>query len=182
MPRKGSSSLRMSIVSMTLLAAAIAWAGNVHLKGGNNTEPTFNDGGLTLNGTAPLTGLGNGDVLVVITARANPTGECCTPGSSCKVPGQNPAPVDVTGSESIPASEVKNGNVTFSVTTNAPTTPVPGSPDCPNRSWTENIKDMSFTSATITVMHGGSTVFTLSCTFSPATSDGRVPSGNVVCS
>jgi hypothetical protein len=182
MPRTGPTRIGATIISLALLATGIAWASNVHLKGGPRSKPAFSDGGLTLSSTGDLTGLGNGDVLVILSARANPTGQCCTPGSPCKVPGQNPAPVDVTGSESIPASEVKNGNVTFVVTTNPPTTPIPGAPDCPNKSWTENIKDLAFTSATITVMQGGSTVFTLSCTISPPSSDGGIPSQNVTCS
>jgi hypothetical protein len=168
------------IVASSMIAPL--WASSVHLKGGPTAEPTFSDGGLTLSSTGELAGLGNGDILVTLTARANPTANCCTPGSQCKVPGQNPAPVTVTGSEAIPASEIKNGNVTFMVTTRAPTSPVPGAPDCPNTGWTENITDMAFTSATITVMQGGSTVFTLSCSFSAPTSDGRVSSQNVTCS
>jgi hypothetical protein len=39
---------------------------------------------------------------------------------------------------------------------------------------------VSFTSATITVVQGGQTVFTYSNTFSPATSNGPVPSGSVM--
>src|SRR5258706_11589736 len=99
-----------------LACAVIAVATNVHLKGGPSAEPTFTDNGLTLTSTASLAGLGSGDVLVIVSASANPTGQCCTPGGSCKVPGHNPAPVQVTGSQSIPATEAKNGNVTFSVT------------------------------------------------------------------
>jgi hypothetical protein len=57
----------------------------------------------------------------------------------------------VTGAQAIPGSEVKNGNVSFNVTTAAPTSPVPGAPDCPNPQWTERITDVTFTSATVTV-------------------------------
>jgi hypothetical protein len=168
--------------ALAILAASVVWAGSVHLKGGANAEPTFDDEGVTLSSTGALAGLGNGDILVIISATANPTANCCNPGGECKVPGQNPAPVNVTGSQSIPESEFKNGNVTFNVETNPPASPVPGAPDCPNTSWTESITDMAFTSATITVMQGGVTVFTTSCTFSSPTSDGRVPSRNVTCS
>jgi hypothetical protein len=169
------------VVSFGICSAA-AIAANVHLKGGANAEVVFNDGGLTLTGSGALAGLGNGDVLVIISATANPTGQCCNPSGGCKVPGQNPAPVNVTGSESIPASEIKNGSVSFAVTTDPPQTPIAGAPDCPNSSWTENILNMSFTSATITVMQGGQTVFTTSCTISPPSSDGRVPGQSVTCS
>jgi hypothetical protein len=184
-PKEGRPMLKKgyAITLAVLLAwTVIAVASNVHLKGGPSAEPSFTDNGLTLTSSGDLTGLGNGDVLVILSARANPTARCCTPGGSCKVPGQNPASVNVTGSESIPASEVKNGNVTFGVTTDPPTTPIPGAPDCPNSGWTESITDLAFTSATITVMQGGSTVFTTTCTFSSPTSDGRVSAQNVTCS
>src|SRR5215470_8006078 len=92
------------------------------------------------------------DIVVAMTATANPIATCTNPAGETKPPGHNPAPVSVAATpESIPASEIKNGNTSFSVTTNPPTTPVPGAPDCPNSSWTENITDLQFTSATIMV-------------------------------
>ena len=163
-----------SILAGLLAIWGVASAGNVHFKGGGKAGPSFFDRGLTLNATGALAGLGNGDVLIILGAVGDPTGECCNPGGSCKVPGHNPAPVQVTGSQSIPASEVKNGNVGFNVTTQAPRTPVPGAPDCPNSGWRENITDMAFTSATLTVMQGGRTVLAVDCTFGGPTVDGRV--------
>lgn len=88
-------------------------------------------------------------------------------------------PVTVTGSTSIPASELKNGTTPFTVTTDSPLTPIPGAPGCPNPQWTENITGMSFTSAVITVKQQGTVVLTLSYTFSPPTADGPVPKANV---
>jgi hypothetical protein len=170
------------VLSALLAFGSLALASNVHLKGGPRAQPTFRDIGLALTATGNLAGLGNGDVLVILSASANATANCCNPGGSCKVPGHNPAPVSVTGSESIPASEIKNGTTPFAVTTESPRTPIPGAPDCPNASWQENITDLAFTSATITVMQGGSTVLTVNCTFSAPTSDGPVSSQNVTCS
>lgn len=157
-------------------------ASNVHLKGGAKAEPSFTDNGLTLSSFGALSGLGNGDVLITITAQASVSSTCTNQGGN-QAPGQNPAPTTVTGSVSIPESEIKNGNTTFSVTTTAPTTPVPGAPGCPNPNWTESIDDLAFTSATITVEQPpGTIVLTVSCTFSAPTSDGAVSRQDVSCS
>jgi len=152
---KGEKNMRKILAIAVLFALATlfptpVFASSVHLKG-DHSKPALTDNGLTLTGSGELAGLGFGDVLVNLSAVANPTGTCGNPGGNTfQAPGQNPAPVTVTGSVSIPGSEVKNGNTPFSVRTNSPTTPIPGAPDCPNSSWTEIIADMSFTSAVIT--------------------------------
>ena len=157
-------------------------ASSVHLKGGANAEPSFRDNGLTLSASGELSGLGNGDVLVSLTARANVASTCTNHGGN-QAPGQNPAPTTVLGSQAIPEEEIKNGNTPFSVGTKAPTTPIPGAPGCPNPNWTESIDDLAFTSATITVEQPvGTVVLTVRCSFRVATSDGAVAGGRVSCS
>jgi hypothetical protein len=168
-------------VAVMCLAGATALASSVHLKP-PNSNPTFIDQGLTLDAIGALAGLGSGDVVVSLTATANPTATCTNPGSGAtQPPGQNPASVTVTGSEAIPADEIKNGNVSFDVTTKAPTSPIPGAPGCPNSSWTETITDLAFTSATITVQQGGVTELTVNCTFATPTTNGTVRSSLVSC-
>lgn len=171
----------LAAIGLTLALTGTALANSVHLKGGSHAEPALIDNGLTLTAAGEVAGLGFGDVVVNLSAVANPTATCTNNGGS-QAPGQNPAPVTVTGSESIPASELKNGNTPFSVTTNSPITPIPGAPDCPNPNWTEDITDMAFTSATITVdQPAGTLVLTVICTFSSPTTNGAVPAGNVNC-
>jgi len=171
------------VVAGVMLSATTASATNVHLKGGKNAEPTFTDNGLTLTAAGDLTGLGNGDVLVNLSATADVTATCTNPGGGTQPPGQNPAPITVTGSQAIPAAEIKNGNTPFNVTTNPPVSPIPGAPGCPNPQWTESITDLRFTGATITVEQPrGTLVLTVTCTISPASSNGGVPAGAVSCS
>ena len=170
------------MLSLLLATNITTFGQSVHLKGGANAEPTFLDQGLTLNATGALAGLGNDDVVVTLNATADVTATCTNQGGN-QAPGQNPAPVSVSGSQSIPADEIKNGNTPFNVTTIAPASPIAGAPDCPNPNWTETITDLSFTSATITVEQpAGNLVLTVTCSFSEATSNGAVSRANVECS
>lgn len=170
-----------SVILGFLLITMPVFGQSVHLKGGANAEPNFVDQGLTLNSAASLAGLGNGDVLVTLTATAAATSTCTNQGGN-QAPGQNPAEVTVSGSQSIPEEEIKNGNTPFNVTTIAPVTPIPGAPGCPNENWTQEITDLSFTTATITVEQpAGNLVLTVSCTFSSPTTNGAVSGGDVTC-
>jgi hypothetical protein len=181
--------MRRILVVLTALFVAFilgtpsASAASVHLKGGANAEPAFTDGGLFLAASGELAGLGGGDVLVSLTATGNPTADCVNPGSGeHRPPGQQPAEVTLTGTQAIPEEEIKNGNTPFDVATASPETPVPGAPGCPNSKWIENITDVAFTSATITVEQPpGTVVLTVSCTFASPTSNGPVPGSNVTC-
>jgi hypothetical protein len=170
-------------VLVLVWAPGAAHAASVHLKGGRNAEPAFVDQGLTLDASGELSGLGNVDVLITLAATADPVATCQNPGSGEHLPpGQNPAPVEVTGSVGIPAEEVQNGWTPFSVATDPPVTPVPDAPDCPNPQWTEEIIDMQFTAATITVEQPpGVVVLTVTCTIDPPSADGPVPSSSVSC-
>jgi hypothetical protein len=162
----------MAMACMAVFAQQ-ALAVSPHLKG--NHPLSFTDNGLTLTGTASYAGLGNFDTVQTLTATGQPTATCTNPAGANQPPGQNPAQVTLTGSTAIPASDIKNGNVTITTTTAPPVTPIPGAPDCPNPMWTENITDVAFTSATITLSQQGATVITVNVTFSPATSNGTVP-------
>lgn len=153
--KKGRIMKRTALVFLVVGAMAMvappALAANVHFKHGSPTFAVLGSGAdKQLNATGTLAGLGNGDIVVTITATADPTATC-TNGGQHQAPGQNPAPVTLTGTQAIPESQFKNGNVGFNVTTAKVVTPVAGAPDCPNSNWTEDIIDLTFTDATITV-------------------------------
>lgn len=171
----------IGLLILVLILAIPVSAASVHLKGGKNAEPSFTDNGLTLAASGALSGLGNGDVLISIVASADVTSTCTNNGGNA-APGQNPAPITVSGSVSIPEDEIKNGNTPFSVETIAPASEIPGAPDCPNPNWVETIDDLAFYSATITVEQPeGTTVLTVVCSIDPPSSDGAVSKQDVTC-
>jgi len=147
-------------VIVALIAVPLIYAANVHFK----RSPTFTDNGTTLTGCFSLAGLGNGDLLITIDTTGSATTFCRSPGGNI-APGQNKTPVHPSGSTSIPSSQIKNGTVSVCVTTEAPPTPTPQEAGCPNNNWSTSVQDVTFTSATITVVQGGQTVLTQ--TFTP---------------
>jgi len=132
---------------------------SIHFKGGANAGPTFADNGTTLTTSGSLSGLGSGDVTIQVNITgATATTSCTSPGGNVS-PGQNMSNFTATGAVTVPSGDIKNGNLNFSVTTVAPTSPVPGAPECPNPNWTEMITDVNFKGATATILvtQGGQT-------------------------
>jgi hypothetical protein len=164
------SKVVLIVIATLVFGVSAAVAANVHFK--KSPPLTFNDGGLTLNATGALTGLGNGDIVIQLTAQGQPVATC-TNGGQHQAPGQNPAVVTLGGLQAIPGSQVKNGNVGFNVDTGGPQTPIPGAPGCPNGNWTEDINDVIFSgfNATITVFQG------IGCAIDP----GPPPAPNANC-
>jgi hypothetical protein len=162
--------------------ASVDQAASVHLKGGAKAEPAFTDLGLALAAAGEIAGLGEGDVLIAMTANADVVATCTNPGTGeHQPPGQNPAQAEVGGQEAIPEGEIKNGNLAFSLGTEEAGPQIDGAPDCPNPNWVETVVDLQFTSAELTILQAGEVVLIVSCTFSEPTDDGPVPAGDVTC-
>ena len=134
--------------------ALVAVAESVHFKPRN---PKSTDNGTTLTCTGALAGLGNGDIVITVEATGFGSTIVYNQGGN-PAPGQNKVPVTVTGTQTISASEIKNGTVTFSVTTAEPRQPTWEEAGAPNANWTAQITDVTFTSVTVTVVQGGTVV------------------------
>ena len=122
------------------------------------------DNGLTLTVSGALTGLGNEDVTITVLAEGGGSVVLLNPAGAF-VPGQNRFPLVLGGSQTISATEIKNGNLSFSVTTLAPEDPDPVTAGAPNPNWDAYFADVEFFSATIVVEQGGKVV--LMKTFTP---------------
>ena len=108
-----------------------------------------------------------GDRLLVVATRAGGTSgttfeitiaaagiasvECTNPGENV-APGQDTA-VDVAGTTG-PQPTPRNGQAQFTIETDEPA-PLPPTPTCPNDQWTANIVDVTFTTATLTLLEDG---------------------------
>jgi hypothetical protein len=165
---------RTMIASVGALAALLMFAGtalaaNVHWK----TEPTFTDLGTTLRVSGALAGLGNQDVLISVTAEGEATSITCENPQGKLAPGQNRPRVKSLGQMTISKTEIKNGNVSFSLTTQDPAQLTAKQAGCPNNRWTATINDVRFDSAMVTVRQGGKVV--LSEAFSVSRDTWKIP-------
>ena len=169
------------ITSITVAAAValgmagLAWGASVHFK---PRSPTALDAGMTLTVAGTLAGLGNGDVTITLTALADTSTTCTNQGGN-QAPGQNPGDITTAGATMIPSTQVKNGSLTFTVSTNPPPQPTAMEAGCPNGNWSAAYTDLAFTSAVIQVQQGGAIVLTKTITFSPPTDNGAVPANEM---
>jgi hypothetical protein len=149
-------------------SATTAFAASPHFKKGG--EPTCTISGTGTNSTsttctASLSGLGGGDLAINVTVSGSALYQCQNGGGNT-APGQNRVLVGPsTTPTTIPGSQIKNGNVTFTTnpaTLSAPATVSGSQAGCPNANWTGVNPSLIVTNITMTIAQGGSTLFTCS--------------------
>jgi len=130
-----------------LIVSPVSAAPNVRL-----SSVTFNIGSLIANGY--ISGLGNTDVNVTLSAGGNASVICTNPGKN-DVPGQSYPKVSASGQVFMPGNSdtrTKNGKTPFSnVETQDPQTVPWDLAGCPNSGWTARVVSISWTNATVYV-------------------------------
>jgi len=162
------------------ITAATATASSPHFKKGGSPVCTVSGAGTNSTSTvcsASLSGLGMGTLVINVTVSGSAVYQCQNNGGST-APGQNRVLIGpVTAPTTIPADQIKNGNVSF--TTNpavltAPSTVTGAQAGCPNPNWTGVNPVLTTTDITMTISQGGTLLFT--CTASdPNGLSGTVP-------
>jgi hypothetical protein len=113
--------------------------------------PTCTDIGTQVQCTGKVAGLGSTVFEITIEADGIASVECSNPAGNV-APGQDTA-VEVEGTTG-PTQTPRNGQYRFRVTSDDPE-PLAPTPTCPNNKWTANIVDVTFTTATLTLLEGG---------------------------
>jgi hypothetical protein len=157
-----------SVLTLVGLSASAAIASSPHFKKGGEPVCTISGAGTSSTSTtcsASLSGLGGGDIAINVTVSGSALYQCQNGGGQTS-PGQNRVlEGPVTAPTTIPGSQVKNGNVSFTtnpaVLTAAPT--VSGQvAGCPNSNWTGVNPNLTVTNISMTIAQGGVTLFTCS--------------------
>lgn len=171
--------LLVALFVAVLASAPAANAASPHFKKNGSPVCTVAVSGSSSSTTctASMAGLGNEDVVLSLTVSGSAVYQCQNAGGNI-APGQNKVLVGpVTSPTTIPGSEIKNGNLTF--TTNpavltAPSTVSAAEAGCPNPNWTGVNPTLTVTNISLTISQGGVLLFT--CTAAnPNGLSGSVP-------
>ena len=152
--------LAVVVFATVAVSAQSALAASPHFKKGG--EPVCTISGSTVTCKGSLTGLGNEDVKINVTVSGFAVYQCRNKGGNI-APGQNKVLTGpVTAPTTIPSSEIKNGNLTFTTnpaTLTAPSTVSGEAAGCPNGNWTGVNPTVTITSIRLTIAQGGSTFY-----------------------
>jgi len=158
------------VVGLFAALSTIALASNPHFRRGGSPTCTIASSGSSSSTTctASLTGLGQETLVVNVTVSGFAVYQCQNPSGQNEPAGQNRVLVGpVTSPTTIPADQIKNGNVTFTsnpAVLTAPTTVTGTQAGCNNNKWTGVNPTLTVTNISMTISQGGVLLFT--CTAS----------------
>jgi hypothetical protein len=154
---KGLAMKRLVIALVAALLAVLgftaspAFAQSGHFIENGAGAPSCTEIGTQVQCAGKVAGLGGTTFEITIEAAGIASVECTNPGGNV-APGQDTA-VTVSGTTG-PLPTPRNGQFEFSITTDPPPQPPP-TPTCPNDMWTAEIVDVTFTTATLTLLEDG---------------------------
>jgi hypothetical protein len=159
------------VLATAALTATAAFASSPHFKHGGTPVCTITSGtnSASVQCTASLTGLGNGDLHINVTVSGFAVYQCQNNGNNI-APGQNrvlegPATTPTT----IPGGQIKNGNVTFTTepaVLSAASTVSGAAAGCPNPNWTGVNPQLTVTSIELSIQQDPATSPFYDCTVS----------------
>jgi hypothetical protein len=135
------------VLAVLVLGVTPAFAQSGHFVG----TPTCRDIGTQVRCTGKVAGLGGTTFEITVEAEGTAEVECTNPGGNV-APGQD-TEVTVAGTTD-PQPTPRNGQFRFTITSDDPE-PLPPTPTCPNAQWTPNIVDVTFTTATLSLLEDG---------------------------
>ena len=141
----------VALVAGLTFGAHPASADSGHFIEGGAGAPQCVDVGTQVACTGKVAGLGGTTFEITLAASGIASVECTNPGENV-APGQDTA-VTVAGTTD-PQETPRNGQARFALTSDDPE-PLPAVPTCPNVQWVPNIVDVSFTTATLTLLEDG---------------------------
>jgi hypothetical protein len=141
------SVLRLLVATVAALALLTTFGGAAFAQAGHFVcDPTCSDIGTQVSCSGKVAGLGGTTFTITVSAQGTASVTCTNPAGNV-APGQS-FTTTTTGSSG-PFPTPRNGQARFTVTSNTPTAP-PGS--CPNPMWTATVTDVTFTTATVTLL------------------------------
>jgi hypothetical protein len=158
-----------AVFATAALAVSAAMAASPHFKRGGTPVCTFSGTtSIPVRCTGTLAGLGNQDLNLHLSVSGTALYQCQNGGGNT-APGQNKVLVGpATSDTAIPASAIKNGNLTFTTnpaTLTAAATVSGAVAGCPNNNWTGVNPTVTLTSITLVIEQPpGTPIFT--CTAS----------------
>jgi hypothetical protein len=158
-----------AVFATAALAVSAAMAASPHFKRGGTPVCTFSGTtSIPVRCTGTLAGLGNQDLNLHLSVSGTALYQCQNGGGNT-APGQNRVLVGpATSDTAIPASAIKNGNLTFTTnpaTLTAAATVSGAVAGCPNNNWTGVNPTVTLTSITLVIEQPpGTPIFT--CTAS----------------
>jgi hypothetical protein len=138
---------RLLVATVAALSLLTAFGGAAFAQAGHFVgEPTCTDIGTQVQCTGKVAGLGGTTFTITVSATGTASVTCTNPAGNV-APGQS-FTTTTTGTGGLSPTR-GTAQARFTVTSNTPTAP-PGS--CPNPMWTATVTDVTFTTATVTLL------------------------------